>query len=127
MAAEVRQFQVTTPANTPIATPLTTSLAMPVREVLHLRVRVPPGPRGNLGWSVGMAGVPVIPVNTGVWIVGDDEVLDWDLDSLPNSGAWQLFSYNLGKLPHTIYLTFSLGIVQKLAPAMPMAPVVVTA
>ncbi len=111
MAAEVRQFTVTTPAGTPIATPLVTSLAFPTREVQHIRVRVPPGPRGNLGWRIAMAGNQVIPVNTGAWIIGDDETLDWDLEDLPNTGAWQLQSYNLGKLPHSVYITFNLTLV----------------
>lgn len=127
MAVEVRAFQVTTPAGVAIATPQTTALAMPARIVQHLRVRVPPGPRGALGWALAMAGTPVIPVNVGQWIVGDDETLDWDLDGYPDSGAWQLLSYNVGKLPHTVYLTFSLGLVQGQTAVTLLAPVEVTA
>lgn len=127
MAAEVRQFQVTTPAGTAIATPLTTALTMPTREVVHIRVRVPPGPRGNLGWRIAMAGTQVIPVNVGAWIIGDDETLDWDLDGLPNTGAWQLQSYNVGALPHTVYINFSLALVGANPRVIIPAPLSVTA
>lgn len=127
MSAEVRQFQVTTPAGTLASAPLTTSLAMPARIVEHLRIRVPPGPRGNLGFAVAMAGVPVIPVNVGTWIIADDERFDWDLENLPDSGAWQLLSYNVGKLPHSVFLTFSLGIISSGVPTLLPAPLVVTA
>lgn len=127
MAREVRQFQVTTPAGTAIAAPLVSALTFPTREVAHVRVRVPPGPRGSLGWRLAMAGTQVIPVNSGAWIIGDDETLDWDLDGLPNTGAWQLQSYNVGTLPHTVYITFSLNLVGPGAVALIAAPLSVTA
>lgn len=128
MAVEVRQFQVTTPAGQAIASPLITSLAMPARTVRHIRVRIPPGPRGNLGFSIGMTGVPVIPINVGTWIVADDEVMEWDVDNAPSSGAWQLISYNLGKLPHTVYLQFNLDLPPgQSTAATPLSPVTVTA
>lgn len=109
MGSEVRNFVVSTPAGTAIATPLTTSLAMPAREVEHIRVRIPPGPNGQLGWMLSMAGTPVIPTNAGGWIVGNDEIIDWDLTGQPNSGAWQLQSYNIGGNPHSVYITFTLN------------------
>jgi hypothetical protein len=74
-----------------------------------------------------MTGVPVIPTNTGQWIVADDEVIEWDVDGLPSSGAWQVLSYNLGKLPHTIYLAFTLDLVTGAGSSAPLAPLAVTA
>lgn len=112
-AAEVRNFAVSVPAGTTIAAPLITPLAMPARTVTHVRVRVPPGPTGLVGWALGMTGVPVIPTNTGGWIVADDEVLEWDLIDQPDSGAWQLIAYNLGRNAHTLYVTFSLVMVSR--------------
>lgn len=127
MAAEVRQFQVTTQPGTAIATPLITSLAMPARIVTGLRIRIPPGPNGNMGFQLGMAGTQVIPVNSGLWIVGDDESFRWDLDGLPDSGAWQAFTYNLGILAHSIYLTFELALLgTKNAPVL-LTPLTITA
>lgn len=127
MPAEVRTFTVTTPAGTLVAAPLITALTMPARTVRHVRVRIPPGPNGQLGFALGMAGVPVIPTNVGQWIVGNDEVIEWDVDGAPNSGAWQLITYNLGANVHTLYVTFSLDLVQSRgAPALP-APLVIEA
>lgn len=110
MAAEIRNFVVTIAAGTPIATPQVTALTMPARIVRHVRVRIPPGPLGSVGWALGAAGVPVIPWNAGGWIVGDDETLEWDVSGQIDSGAWQLIGYNLGLNAHSVYVTFSLDL-----------------
>lgn len=127
MPAEVRTFAALIPAGTPIATPVTVALTMPAREVRHVRVRIPPGPNGQVGFAVGMAGVSVLPVNVGQWIIGNDEVIDWDVAGLPDSGAWQLIGYNLGVQPHTIYVTFSVDPPGRRGLALPVAPLAVTA
>lgn len=107
MAWQVQHFANVIPAGTAIAAPVTLAMTMPARIVRHVRVRTPPGPRGNVGWQVAMNGVSVIPANSGVYIVTDNEVIEWDTDGYPTSGAWQLIGYNLGALPHTIYVTLS--------------------
>lgn len=103
---EVYTFAVTTPAGTAQTAPLTTALTMPVRVVRRVEFVVPPGPSGALGWRLGMAGQQIVPVNTGGWIVTDDERGGWDLANLPTSGAWQAYTYNTGTQPHTLYLRF---------------------
>lgn len=125
-AQEVRQFQVSTPPGTLASAPLITPLTLGVRDVTHVRVRVPPGPRGNLGWALAMAGTQVIPVNVGQWIIGDDETIEWDLAGYPNSGAWQLWTYNTGNWPHLVLLTFSLALVNPAGPPVLAPPLVVT-
>lgn len=113
MAAEYRLFSVTVPALTPIATPQVTSLAMPARIVRAVRVRIPPGPSGLVGWALGAAGVRVIPYNAGAYMVGDDEVIDWPLEGQIDSGGWQLQAYNLGVYPHTLQVSFALDLPQR--------------
>jgi len=108
MAAEVRTFAVTIPAGTAIAAPQVTALRMPARIVRAIRVRVPPGPAGEVGWAVGAAGVRVLPWGAGEWIIANDEAIEWPLDGQITSGAWQLQAYNTGAYPHTLYLTFQL-------------------
>ena len=108
MAAEVRTFAVTVPAGTAIAAPQVTALRMPARIVRNVRVRVPPGPAGEVGWAVGAAGVRVLPWGAGEWIIANDEAIEWPLDGQITSGAWQLQAYNTGTYPHTLYLTFQL-------------------
>lgn len=108
MAAEVRNFAVTVPANTVQASPQVTSLTMPARTVRSIRVRVPPGPAGVVGWALAASGVPIIPWGDGQWIVADNEVIEWPLEGQIETGAWQLRAYNTGVYPHTLYVTFLL-------------------
>jgi len=79
---------------------------MPPREVTQVNVKVPPGPRGLMGFKLGAAGTAVIPAISGSWVVTDNEQIQWPLDNYIDSGAWQAFGYNLGQYAHTIYFTF---------------------
>jgi hypothetical protein len=106
MADEIHQFAFSIPAGTPIATPVTQNLTMPPRTVVQINVKVPPGPHGLMGFKVGAAGIAVIPAIAGSWIVTDNEPIVWPLSNYINSGAWQVFGYNLGRYAHTVYLTF---------------------
>lgn len=119
MAAEVREFAVTTPAGTPQVAPLLTSLAFPPREVTRIEVKVPPGPAGVLGFRIGSGGIPIIPTNPGAWVITDNEVIGWNLTGQITSGAWQAISYNTGSLPHTIYVRFLLDLVTPTGPPAP--------
>lgn len=111
MADELRVFTVSTAAGVPLATPQVTALTLPARRVTGIRVRIPPGPRGNLGWALSVAGTRVIPWNAGAYFVGDDELVDEDLQGQIDSGAWQLTSYNTGLYAHVVYITFRLQLV----------------
>lgn len=108
MASEVRNFGVTVPANTTKAAPQVTPLTMPARIVRHVRVRIPPGPAGQVGFALASGGVPILPWGTDQWMVGDDESIEWPLEGQLESGAWQLRAYNLGVFDHTLYVTFQL-------------------
>lgn len=111
MASEIRSFTVLTPIGTAKAAPLVTNLTMPVRVVRKIEIRIPPGPNGELGFSIGMARQAIIPYNAGEWIVTSDEVVEWEFDTGLDSGAWQCFSYNTGNYPHTIQIRFYLDLV----------------
>ena len=125
MAREIRSFAVTTPAGTAAASPLLTEIPFPPRTVDSVQIRVPPGPAGSVGFTLSLAGVPVIPCNLGEWIITDDEVIDWDLTGYPDSGAWQLTTYNTGQLDHTIYVRFLLDLAgQTATPSSGLLPVV---
>jgi hypothetical protein len=105
MAVEVRRFSVTTPSGTTQANPLVTDTSFPPRRVERITWRVPPGPRGTMGFRITMGGLVVIPVNGG-WIVADDERDDLELVNQPTSGAWQVTSYNGGQFAHTIFVSY---------------------
>lgn len=112
MAREVRNFAVTVPNTTPIASPITANLTMPARQVDRVKVRVPPGPGGTVGFALALSGVPIIPWQAGQWIVADNEVVDLPLEGYPSSGAWQLRAYNTGVYDHTLYVLFYLELPQ---------------
>ena len=108
MAVETRTYAVVVPAGTAEATPQLSDLAMPARIVRGIRVRVPPGPGGELGWALAAAGQAIIPWGGGTWIVADDEVITWTPEQTIESGAWQLLAWNTGTYDHTVYVTFEL-------------------
>ena len=106
MARDIQSFSVTVnPGGTPAA-PQRFPLNMPARIVTGLTVIVPPGPRGEVGFALGAAGVPVLPSNAGGYIVADYQAIDWDVEDQIESGAWQLIAYNTGLYSHTLQVVF---------------------
>lgn len=105
-ASKVYQFAPTIPAGTPIATPVVIPLAFPVYQVDRIEIKVPSGWNGLVGFAITMGGEFVIPYVPGTWIIASGDDLSWDLDGLPDSGAWQLTGYNLGNYNHTAYVRF---------------------
>jgi hypothetical protein len=106
MATSVTFFAATVPAGTIPPATATVTLDVGTNTVNAIRWRVPPGPRGNLGWCLAMGSVQVIPDDAGSFIIADDEEDTWQIDNLPDSGAWELIGYNTGSFDHTVYLGF---------------------
>jgi hypothetical protein len=106
MADEIHVFTFTIPANTPITAPVSMPLSMPPRNVTEVDVKVPPGPRGLMGFALGAAGVAVIPAIQPGWKVTDNEAIVWPLSNYIDSGGWEVFGYNLGQYAHSIQITF---------------------
>lgn len=107
-ATQIREFAVTIPAGTAQANPQLTDLAMPPMTVLEIDIRVPPGPRGQMGFALWASGSTVIPEQQGQFVVADDDYITWPLVDQISSGAWQLAGYNTGDYDHTVYVTFRL-------------------
>jgi hypothetical protein len=108
MAFMVQAFAATIPAGTPFSAMYSQALAVTDYPVVAIHWRVPPGPRGHLGWLLAQSGAPVLPLLGGM-IVADGQSDTWPLDNIPQSGAWSVQGYNTGTLPHTVYLEFELG------------------
>lgn len=127
MADELRAFAVTVPAGTAIATPQVTALTMPARIVLGVRIRIPPGPFGAVGFALAAAGTNIIPAGAGQWFIADNEVIDEELHGQIESGAWQLSAYNLGRWPHTLQVVFRLALVRARGAGELAAPLTIVA
>lgn len=115
MAREIRAFAPPALSGYTQDAPLVQPLAMPPRIVRAIDIRVPPGPRGLMGFALGAAGTIVFPYgaadavgggNPSQWFVADDENIRLELDGAITSGAWEFFSYNTGVYNHTVYLRF---------------------
>lgn len=104
MAQEVHSYRVTVPPGTLATAPLVFNLPMAARIVDEIRVKVPPGPRGEVGWAIGAAGTAVLPAEAGAFIVADNETVVWLVQDQITSGAWQLQAYNTGQYNHTLYV-----------------------
>ncbi len=113
MARQIRSFTVTIPANTPETALYSADISFPPMVVTEIDIRVPPGPRGKMGFAIGSAGQPVLPYEAGQFIVADDEKIAWPLAGLWDSGSWQLFGYNTGVYDHSVYVTFLLDLVNQ--------------
>jgi hypothetical protein len=118
----VRNFAITVPAGTPIATPQLTNMTLRAGAVRHVRVRM-------VGWQLASAGSPFLPyssLSSPQWIVGDNEIIEWDVEGLISSGAWQLRAYNTGVYDHILYVMFTQEITHRVSrPAQPM-PLTIT-
>ena len=111
IARDVREFDVTIPAGTLKTAKFSADISFPPAVVVGVDVRVPPGPRGEVGFQLGSKGVQVVPSNAGAYIVTDDQVVSWDFDGQPDGGSWQLLGYNTGTYDHTLHVTFRLATV----------------
>jgi hypothetical protein len=124
MASEVWTFAVAIPPGTLASAPQLTDMAMPPRVVQTVEMRIPPGPRGQVGFALAAAGRQMIPSKDGQWIIGDDDRLSWPLDDQITSGAWQCRAYNVGQFAHTIYFRFLTAIPGEPALISPQDPLI---
>lgn len=124
MARQVYAFNVTVATGSTPATAVKTKLALPNLVVDQVRVRIPPGPCGQVGFALAISSQQIIPYQSGTWVVANDERITWDLDDFPTSGAWELWAYNTGHYPHTLELVFALSQLAATAvipPPLPLA------
>jgi len=107
VATEIRSFAVAVPAGVSSAAPYVQALTMPQRRITNVRVRFPPGPRGNVGFRLTSNRQAVIPPDPTQWIVADNEWFDWPVADSVQPGVWEAVAYNSGLMPHTIQLQVS--------------------
>lgn len=113
MAQRVEHFTVTVPRGTAIATPQTTSLTFNIGVVQRIEILIPPGPSGLVGFRILHSGDVVIPYDRSQWIIADNEVIKWELESYPVGRAWALRAYNTDAYDHTLYVRFLVNETQR--------------
>lgn len=86
------------------------NIHVPPGIVEEVRVRMPPGSAGALGWALGMADEQVYPAPGEAMIVGDDEVFLYHPPTNLSSGAWQVRMQNAGVFQHSLYLTLQVRV-----------------
>lgn len=118
MAYQVRHFAVTVPAGTLQAAPQVTEITVPVMRLLAVDWHLPPGCVGLVGFLLSMGGIPVQPLPTGTFVVGDNRYGHWTLEDAPDSGAWEVTAFNLGLNPHTIQVDLHLEPIIRPEPAL---------
>lgn len=109
MARQWYSFAVATPAGTPQDAPQVTDIATPAMDLAVVRVVVPSGLNGVLGFRFGVKGGIIIPINAGEWLSPSGTVLEYELETPVNSGAWQLTTYNVGTYSHTLQIELAMN------------------
>lgn len=106
MSDNVLAFPVTIPANTAIASAITTQTPLGISDLVEIRVVVPPGPAGLVGFTINSGGSPTFPKTSNTWFIFDDYVYDQVVSNEINSGQWSVTAYNLDVFPHTLQFYF---------------------
>lgn len=123
MSTEIQRFAVTIPAGTLKSAPAVFPLEFLDRIVDQIQVKVPPGPRGEVGFQLGSGGLQIIPQTQGQFFVTDDETLTYALEDQIDTGAWQMIAYNTGAFNHTLEVRFFLRPVTDPSASAPFAPI----
>lgn len=112
-------------AGTSRFTPLTVDLGMPPRIVHHIRIRVPSGPNGAMGFAIASNSVPLIPTQGEDFLIAADEIFDYDNLGWPDSGAWQAIMFNEGIYDHSIYIDFTTEVPNVPGPQSASTPLII--
>lgn len=116
----VQQFAVVVPASTPVANPQVTQAQLPgIYVVEWIELKVPPGPRGEVGFYIASSLTQIVPFRTGAtanWLILDNDEIHWDMTDQPDSGDWQIVAYNTGNYDHTLWVRFGLNLAPDPAP-----------
>lgn len=110
MSLLVKSFTLLIPADTGQGAPVSLDVSFGALNVDSIEWRVPPGPRGYMGFQIQNSGVVVIPSHSDQWIVADDDAAAWALDGQITSGSWQVAGYNNGQYDHSVYFRFLLSL-----------------
>lgn len=121
MPQELASFAITIANTYTPSAPLNAALPIPPSTVRKIKVRVPPGPRGQVGFAIATDNVAIFPQSrlpttntyTQNWIVADSEMFEFEPVNASNAGTWQLLAYNTGTYSHTLYVMVEYDVAQE--------------
>lgn len=113
-------FEVTVNALTAKGTPATTQTRFPSGTVVNVEIVIPAGVAGLAGLRISCSGTQLFPINTGSWLIGDNEVVTRDVYNWPNSGRIDVEAFNEDIHAHTFQVRYAVA--ENPLPA-PVAPV----
>jgi hypothetical protein len=109
MADRIEIRDVTIPAGTLSTAPQVTSLTWRQGYPVRVELRFPPGPSGLVGVKLRHSGVEVIPKSGSAFLIADNEIVGWDIESDLYQPNWQFVAYNEGVYDHTIQIRMLLN------------------
>ncbi len=107
MPDRVYNWTFTVSAGTPQSAPSVFSMAVAPVEVLSIVVRVPPGPRGAVGFLLRYGGDQIYPHQNGQYLILDGDQVSFVPPADSTAGSWQLQAYNTGAFAHTLQVTMT--------------------
>lgn len=117
------QFTVAIAAGTPAAAPVVTNMQTGPVVLDEVQVRVPPGPAGNVGFRLLVAGQQVLPWGQALnWVIADGELLEFAM-GLDVDSQVTLQAYNTDVFAHTLWVRLTTHD-HDLSEVAPMPPIV---
>lgn len=102
MAQRIEILSITIPVGTLRTAPQNTNITFRQGFLDRIEIRIPPGPSGLVGVRIVHSGRVVIPYGRNDFLITDDEIVSWSLESYPTGEAWAIEGFNEGVYPHTI-------------------------
>jgi len=70
--------KLTIPANTPRDSPVSVSIELTRAVLTRISIRIPPGHCALTGLRISYGDMQLWPEESGTWVSGDDEALEWN-------------------------------------------------
>jgi hypothetical protein len=121
MATRIEVQAVPVPAGTLLTAPQITPMTFDDGRVDTLEIVVPDGPSGLVGFQIRHSKQVIIPYDGVTFIVTNDEVIRWPMETFPEAQKWDVVIYNTDVYQHTLYFRW---LITDVIAAPPLPPLV---
>jgi hypothetical protein len=112
----------TVPAGTTQAAPFVQAVALGDEYLESVRLIIPPGHSALTGLRITWSGTQIVPINTGAWHTGDNEIFDIALEENVTARGLSLAGYNLDIYPHSFTVRWVFRDPKAVSPVMVSSP-----